>query len=34
MQLMPETAGAMEVGDAFNPEENIFGGTRLSQPFA
>jgi len=28
MQLMPRTADAMEVDDAFNPEENIFGGTR------
>jgi soluble lytic murein transglycosylase-like protein len=28
MQLMPETAYEMEVGDAFNPEENILGGTR------
>jgi soluble lytic murein transglycosylase-like protein len=28
MQLTPETAYEMEVGDPFNPEENIFGGTR------
>ena len=28
MQLMPQTANAMDVEDTFNPEENIFGGTR------
>jgi soluble lytic murein transglycosylase len=28
MQLMPETAGDMKVEDPFNPEENIFGGSR------
>ena len=28
MQLMPATAVEMDVEDSFNPEENIFGGTR------
>ncbi|MEZ4435532.1 MAG: lytic transglycosylase domain-containing protein [bacterium] len=29
MQLMPDTAGDMGVTDAFDPEQNIFGGARF-----
>jgi soluble lytic murein transglycosylase-like protein len=28
MQLMPQTAREMRVGDVFDPRTNIFGGTR------
>jgi soluble lytic murein transglycosylase-like protein len=31
MQLMPETAGAFEIADPFDPRENIMGGARLLQ---
>jgi len=28
MQLMPETAASLGVADAYNPEQNVWGGTR------
>ncbi len=34
MQLMPGTARAMGVTDAFDPRQNIFGGTRLLRHLA
>jgi soluble lytic murein transglycosylase-like protein len=29
MQLMPRTAASLNVTDAFNPRQNIFGGTKF-----
>ncbi len=34
MQMMPETALRMQVRDAFDPRENIFGGTRYLRVLA
>lgn len=34
MQLMPETGVRMQVRDAFDPRENIFGGTRYLRVLA
>ncbi len=34
MQLMPETALRMQMRDAFDPRENIFGGTRYLRVLA
>jgi soluble lytic murein transglycosylase-like protein len=34
MQLMPETARRMEVRDAVDPRENIFGGVRYLRSLA
>lgn len=34
MQLMPETGARMQVRDAFDPRENIFGGTRYLRVLA
>jgi len=34
MQLMPETSLRMQVRDAFDPRENIFGGTRYLRVLA